>query len=80
MLVACRDNMQFGIGENEVFSGKTIVSSLGKDFAILSMLTDFLINQPASPYTMTTELEVLYRKILKQPFPTNVEWNDMLQV
>jgi hypothetical protein len=43
MLVACRDDMQFDIGENEVFSGKTIVNSLGKYFTILMMLTDLLI-------------------------------------
>jgi hypothetical protein len=66
--------MQFGIWENEVFLGKTF----GKEFTILSMLTDFLINQHASPYSMTIELEVLYMKILRKPFLTNSQWNDML--
>jgi hypothetical protein len=43
------------------------------------MLTDLLISQPASPYYFSMELEVLYRKMLRQPFPSNVEWNKMLR-
>jgi hypothetical protein len=79
MLVACRDDMQFNIDENEVFSGKTIINSLIKDFTIMMMHIDFLIRQLASPYYLSMELEVLYKNMLKQLFPSNVEWNEMLR-
>jgi hypothetical protein len=42
------------------------------------MLTNFLIIQPSSPYYLSIKLEVLYRKMLKQPFPSNNQWNEML--
>jgi len=57
--------MHFDIGENKVFSNKIITNSLGKDFTLLTMLTDLLINQPANPYNLSRELEVLYRNMLK---------------
>jgi len=56
MLLACRDDMQFNIGEDEVFSRRTIVKYLGKYFTILTMLIDLLINQPARPYYLSTKL------------------------
>jgi hypothetical protein len=44
------------------------------------MLIDLLINQSSSPYYLSTEIEVLYRKMLKRPFPSNNEWNEMLRL
>jgi hypothetical protein len=44
ILISCRDDMKFSIDENELFLGKTIVNSLGKEFTILSMFTEFLMN------------------------------------
>lgn len=39
ILIACRDDMEFAKGKNEVISGKVIVNSLEQDFSILILLT-----------------------------------------
>jgi hypothetical protein len=43
------------------------------------MLTDLLIIQLSNPFYLSMELEVLYGNMLRQPFPSNVEWKKMLR-
>jgi hypothetical protein len=71
--------MKFSRDENEVFSGKTIVNSLGKYFTILLMLIEFLMSHPTSLLSMITELEILYKNILRQPLLVGAKWNAMLR-
>jgi hypothetical protein len=43
------------------------------------MLIDFLIIQLPNTYYLSMELEVLYKKMLSHPFPSNVEWKKILR-
>jgi len=78
MLIACRDDIKFAMGENEVFLGKIIINSLGKYFSLLSLLIEFLEVYPASPFSMKTKPEMVYKNMLKWAYMSEGKWNDML--